>query len=78
MVKRAILQAYEPVPEVHRDGFRTLKRPEGPAYVEYSKEKKRLFDKWGRFREVDTFEGLKNLILLKDFRDIFPDRLEYM
>ena len=74
-VKHAILAAFEEVPERYRTKFRTLKKQEGQTYTDYVKEKERLFEKWRKSRKVDTFDSLKNLILLEDFKDNVPKQV---
>ena len=68
-VKQAILLAYELVPEAYRQKFREFKKQDSQTHTEYVKEKERMFDKWCRSREVVKFEGLKNLVLLEDFKE---------
>ena len=68
-VKQAILKAYELVPEAYRQKFRDLKVNDSQTHVEYVREKERLFDRWCRSRDVTGFDGLRNLVLLEDFKD---------
>jgi hypothetical protein len=72
-VKKAILNAYQLVPEAYRQKFRNLKKTEEQTYVEFSKEKERLFDRWCHSTEVDKdFDKLKQLILLEEFKQCAP------
>ena len=71
-VKVAILKAYELVPEAYRQKFRKLRKADNDTYVEYVRDQERLFDRWCKSRKVDTKEGLKNLVLLEDFKDNLP------
>lgn len=45
-VKLYILKAYELVPEAYRRSFRSLKKQDSQTYVEYVRNKERLFEKW--------------------------------
>ena len=71
-VKIAILQTYELVPEKHRQNFRNQKRSGNQTWVEYCKDKERLFEKWTRSRNIGTMSEMKNLILLEEFRNQVP------
>lgn len=46
VVKNAILRAYELVPEHYRQRFRMMKKSAAQTYVEFSREKGILFDRW--------------------------------
>ena len=45
-VKKAILKAYELVPEAYRQKFRTAKKQYDQTHVEFAYDKEQLFDKW--------------------------------
>ena len=68
----AILQAYEQVLEAYKQSFRNLQKGDDQTYVEFAKEKQQCFEKVCRSREVNGFDSLQNLILLKDFKDNIP------
>jgi len=68
-VKAAVLKGYQLVPEAYRQQFRTLKHHENTTHVEYIRQKVRLFDLWTKSRGVDDFKGLRNLMLVEDFKD---------
>ncbi len=46
VVKAAVLRAYELVPEAYRQKFRNHKKAVTQTFVECSREKQALFDKW--------------------------------
>lgn len=71
-VKAAVLKAYEEVPEKYRAKFRFYKKKDEQSYVDFVKEKERLFEKWRKSREADTLEKVTNLILLEDFKNSVP------
>ena len=52
-VKREILKAYELVPEAYRQKFRSYKKYEYQTYVEFTREKEDLFDKWLTSKKID-------------------------
>ena len=45
-VKQAILKAYELVPEAYRQKFRDLRKIQGQTYMDFAKQKERLFEEW--------------------------------
>ncbi|KAJ8039186.1 Stress response protein nst1 [Holothuria leucospilota] len=45
-VKKAILQAYELVPEAYRQKFRKYRKADTQTYVEFAYQKERHFDRW--------------------------------
>ena len=69
IVKQAILQAYELVPEAYRQKFRGWKKGNQQSYLEFAKDKELFFDKWCRSEEVETLEDLTQLILVEEFKN---------
>ncbi|XP_070404034.1 uncharacterized protein [Nothobranchius furzeri] len=75
-VKEAVLQAYELVPEAYRQKFRSLrKRDEEQTYVEFSREKSILFDKWVMASKVISLTELRELVLLEEFKRCLPEKI---
>uniref|UniRef100_A0AAR2LUH6 SCAN box domain-containing protein n=1 Tax=Pygocentrus nattereri TaxID=42514 RepID=A0AAR2LUH6_PYGNA len=74
-VKAAILRAYELVPEAYRQRFREYKKSPAHSYVEFTREKALIFDKWVAANKVSDFESLRELMLLEDFKNGLPDRI---
>ena len=68
LVKQAILKAYELVPEAYRQKFRNFQKFETQTHLEFARQKERLFDRWLRAQEVSDFAGLRDLILLEEFK----------
>ena len=62
VVKKAILKAYELVPEVYRQKFRSYKKFESKTHVEFAREKTKLFDRWLASKNVNNV--LTNLGIL--------------
>lgn len=60
-VKWSILNAYELVPDAYRQSFRSLKKQDSQTYVEYVRNKERLFKKWCKSRQIDTLVSLKSI-----------------
>ena len=71
-VKQAILRAYELVPEAYRQKFRNVRKQEGQTFVEFAREKEILFDRWYISKKVDSFDQLKQLMLLEEFKRCVP------
>ena len=69
VVKKAILQAYELVPEAYRQKFRNYKKFDSQSHVEFANEKEMLFDRWCSSKSVaNDFNKLRQLILLEEFK----------
>ncbi|XP_072557069.1 uncharacterized protein [Paramormyrops kingsleyae] len=75
IVKATVLRAYELVPEAYRQNFRNLPKSASQTYVEFAREKAVLFDKWCGASGVFTFDQLKELVLLEEFKNCVPDRV---
>ena len=74
LVKSAILKAYEQVPEAYRQKFRNAKKQDRMGYVEFSREKEILFDRWCNSCNVGSdFAKLRQIMLLEDFKGCVPD-----
>ncbi len=67
IVKDSVLLAYELVPEAYRQKCRNHKKAVTQTFVEFSREKQTLFDKWCTTCKVTTFQQLRELMLLEDF-----------
>jgi len=65
----AVLQAYEPVSEAHRQKQRISA---GQTYVELSREKGILFNKWCSASKENDFDSLRELVFLEDFKKYIP------
>ncbi len=74
-VKLAILRAYELVPEAYRQKFRGHKKNSSQTFVEFSREKALLFDKWCSATKTDDFNSLRELVLLEEFKACLSDRV---
>ena len=73
VVKAAILKAYELVPEAYRQRFRQCKKWDQHTYIEFAREKERLFNRWCTSQQVDSLELLRELILLEEFKNCVPE-----
>ncbi|KAL2096852.1 hypothetical protein ACEWY4_006059 [Coilia grayii] len=71
-VKEAVLRIYSLVPEAYRHKYRDYHKPESLTYVEFLREKEILFDRWLSSQNVTTFDALRDLILLEDFKNCLP------
>ena len=72
-LKTAILQAYELVPEAYRQKFRKTRKSEQQTFVEFAREKERLFDRWCSSQKVDSREDLRQLVPIEDFMNCLPE-----
>lgn len=67
-VKAAVLRAYKLVPEAYRQKFRNHQKITSQTFCEFAREKTVLFDKWCTSSRVTTFEQLREILLLEDFK----------
>uniref|UniRef100_A0A669D3Y3 SCAN box domain-containing protein n=1 Tax=Oreochromis niloticus TaxID=8128 RepID=A0A669D3Y3_ORENI len=74
-LKKTVLQAYELVPEAYRQKFRNLCKAADQTFVEFTREKSVLFDKWCGSCKVKTLADLRTLILLEEFKKCLPERI---
>uniref|UniRef100_A0A669E575 SCAN box domain-containing protein n=1 Tax=Oreochromis niloticus TaxID=8128 RepID=A0A669E575_ORENI len=75
IMKKTVLQAYELVPEAYRQKFRKCEKTANQTFVEFAREKSRLFERWLQASKVKDFEGLKELLLLEEFKKCLPDQV---
>lgn len=75
IVKATVLRGYELVPEAYRQKFRKHSKSSIKTFVEFAREKESLFDKWCSASKINDFEGLRELMLLEEFKNSLPERL---
>ncbi|KAJ8027971.1 hypothetical protein HOLleu_30078 [Holothuria leucospilota] len=75
-VKKAILQAYELVPEAYRQKFRKYRKADTQTYVEFAYQKERHFDRWSASKKVSTFDTLRQLMLVEEFKRCVNDDIK--
>ncbi|KAL5022408.1 hypothetical protein ScPMuIL_001563, partial [Solemya velum] len=69
VVKKAILKAYELVPEAYRQKFRNSRKRDEQTHVEFAREKEQLFNRWCDSKEIDKdFGKLRQLLLIEEFK----------
>lgn len=73
VLKAAVLRAYELVPEAYRQKFRKHAKSERQMHVEFAREKRVMFEKWCLSSKTTTFQELRELILLEDFKTCLPE-----
>ena len=67
-VKEIVLKSYKLVPEAYRQKFRDLKKFPSQTFVEFARVKEQLMNEWLMSKEVGTFDELKELILIEEFK----------
>ena len=73
-VRKAILKAYELVPEAYQQRFRDTRKQDGQTYVEFAREKEVLFDRWCTAKQVDNgYHKLRQLLLVEEFKKCLQD-----
>jgi len=76
-VKKAILKAYELVPEAYRQKFREVKKNPNQTYVEFARFKEQLFEDWCRAKKIGgDFSALRELILVEEFKRCIPREIK--
>ncbi|XP_058634631.1 uncharacterized protein LOC131542202 [Onychostoma macrolepis] len=75
VMKNAVLRAYELVPEAYRQKFRNHVKTPSQTFVEFARDKANLFEKWCVANKVVTFEQLKELMLLEEFKNCLPEKI---
>ncbi|KAK0145668.1 hypothetical protein N1851_015449 [Merluccius polli] len=74
-VKEAVLKSYELVPEAYRQRFRNLRKFERQTYSEVARELTNSFNRWLTAEGVYEFDGLCDLMIMEQFKNILPERL---
>ncbi|KAJ8035007.1 hypothetical protein HOLleu_22079 [Holothuria leucospilota] len=75
-VKKAILQAYELVPEAYRQKFRKYRKADTQTYVEFAYQKERRFGRWCASKKVSKFDALRQLMLVEEFKRCVNDDIK--
>ena len=71
-VKQLILKGYELVPEAYRQKFRNQEKGSSETYVEFARTKEQLFDRWCSSQEINNYDRLRELILVREFKRCIP------
>ncbi|KAJ8048188.1 hypothetical protein HOLleu_00394 [Holothuria leucospilota] len=75
-VKKAILQTYELVPEAYCQKFRKYRKADTQTYVEFTYQNERHFDRWCASKKVSTFDTLRQLMLVEEFKRCVNDDIK--
>ncbi|CAI5692974.1 unnamed protein product [Oreochromis niloticus] len=76
-IKSAVLQAYELVPEAYRQHFRGLELAHGQCYLDFAREKAKLFDRWCSASQVNDVGSIRELMLVEDFKNSVPESIAF-
>uniref|UniRef100_A0A667ZMH0 Integrase catalytic domain-containing protein n=1 Tax=Myripristis murdjan TaxID=586833 RepID=A0A667ZMH0_9TELE len=74
-VKSAVLKAYELVPEAYRQRFRHWVKSDKQTNVEFVRDLTTHFHRWCAAEKVNTFDGLCQLIIMEQFKNVAPQRV---
>ena len=74
LVKSAVLKAYELVPEAYHQRFRSVRRGD-KSHLEFARDLSTHFDRWCAAAEVNSYEALRDLIILEQFKNSVPERI---
>ena len=76
IVKAAIMNAYELVPEAYQQRFRESRKGSNQTYVEFARDKERLFDRLCASMGVDDFKKFRELVFLEEFKNCLPNEIK--
>ena len=69
VVKKAVLKAYELVPEAYRQRFRSAKKETNQTHVEFARVQEQMLDRWLSSKNVNNeFKQLRELVLIEQFK----------
>ena len=69
-VKKAVLKAYELVPEAYRQKFKSAKKESNQTHVEFARVQEQMFDGWLSSKNVNEgFKQLRQLVLIEQFKE---------
>ena len=69
-VKKAVLKAYELVPEAYRQKFRSAKKESNQTHVEFARVQEQMLDRWLSSKNVnEDFKQLRQLALIEQFKE---------
>ncbi|XP_034054293.1 uncharacterized protein LOC117534224 isoform X2 [Gymnodraco acuticeps] len=74
-VKSVVLKSYELVPEAYRQRFRSGVKGDKQTHVEFIRDLTSHFQRWCAAAKVASFDGLCELIVLEQFKNILPQRV---
>ena len=72
VLKEAVTKAYKLTTEHYRWKFRQMKKGDSFTYVEYVHSLSKMFNKWLSSAKANSFEKLKEIILLEQFLRSIP------
>ena len=76
LVKAAILESFELVPEAYRQKVRTQRKKESQSYVEFLQDKENALEKWCDSKMIEgDVEKLQQLILAEEFLNRVPEEV---
>jgi hypothetical protein len=76
IVKAAVLQAYEMVPEAYRQRFRESRRAPGQTYAMWGRDLVLNLQRWTRASKVASQEDLEQLVLFEAVRNAVPPEVQ--
>ncbi|XP_061744139.1 uncharacterized protein LOC133543542 [Nerophis ophidion] len=74
-VKKAVLKCYELNPEAYRQRFRNWRKRANQTHAGVARELSTYFNRWLTSESVSTYENLRDLLILEQFKNIVPDRI---
>lgn len=70
-----MLKAFELVPEAYRKRFRTWRKGEKQTHLELAYDLAKHFDRWCAALEVSDYNGLRELVVLEQFKNALPEHI---
>ena len=76
-VKKAVLKAYELVPEAYQQKFRSAKKESNQTHVEFARVQEQMLDRWLNSKNVnEDFKQLRQLVLIEQFKGCIHANIE--
>lgn len=75
LVKKAVLRAFEMVPDAYRKRFCTWRKGDKQTYLEFASDLAKHFDRWCAALGVNGYEGLRELIVLEQLKNTLPEHI---
>ena len=76
VIREVVLAAYEVVPEAYRQRFRSLWRKPVDNFLELVRQQEVVFDRWLAASNTYTFQELRQLMLVEQFKSSLPRPIE--
>ncbi|KAL2095958.1 hypothetical protein ACEWY4_008106 [Coilia grayii] len=74
-VKEAVLKCYKLIAEAYRQRFRSWRKSDRHTHAELARDLSSFFNRWLLAEGVNSFDALRDLMILEQFKNLLPDRI---